>query len=170
MGKKLYNITAADSKALRERMSEVKNKHAYRRLLIVALKGEGHNDIEIAKIVQTHPDNVRKMTKRYALEGMEELAQERRKGGNNRNLSQADEEAFLAKFEKAAEKGQIVTTGDIAQAYDEFTGKNHASKSTVYKLLHRSGWRKVMPRSKHPGKASDEAIEASKKLKINSEN
>ena len=32
-------------------------------------------------------------------------------------------------------------------------------------VLERHGWRKVMPRSKHPQKASDEAIEASKKIK-----
>ncbi len=33
-------------------------------------------------------------------------------------------------------------------------------------VLKRKGWRKVMPRSKHPKKASPEAIEASKKLKL----
>ena len=31
-------------------------------------------------------------------------------------------------------------------------------------LLERHNWRKVMPRSRHPKKASDEAIEASKKI------
>ena len=35
----------------------------------------------------------------------------------------------------------------------------------IYAVLHRNGWRKTMPRSRHPKKASDEAIEASKKLK-----
>ena len=35
----------------------------------------------------------------------------------------------------------------------------------IYSVLHRHGWRKIMPRSRHPKKASEEAIEASKKLK-----
>jgi hypothetical protein len=34
--------------------------------------------------------------------------------------------------------------------------------------LKRHGWRKVKPRPRHPGKASDEVIEASKKLTKNS--
>ena len=38
------------------------------------------------------------------------------------------------------------------------------SVSQIYFVLHRHGWRKVMPRSRHPQKASDEMIEASKKL------
>jgi hypothetical protein len=36
-------------------------------------------------------------------------------------------------------------------------------------LLARHGWRKVTPRGKHPDKASDEAMEASKKLKLSTE-
>lgn len=36
-------------------------------------------------------------------------------------------------------------------------------------MLERHGWRKVMPRSKHPQKASEEAIEASKKIKTAAE-
>jgi len=36
----------------------------------------------------------------------------------------------------------------------------------VYRVLHRHGWRKVMPRSKYPKKASEEVIETSKKINI----
>ena len=35
--------------------------------------------------------------------------------------------------------------------------------SQIYYVLHRHGWRKVMPRSRHPKKASEEVIETSKK-------
>jgi hypothetical protein len=34
-------------------------------------------------------------------------------------------------------------------------------------LLERHDWRMVMPRGKHPKKASEAEIEASKKLKLN---
>ncbi len=36
----------------------------------------------------------------------------------------------------------------------------------IYYVLERHGWRKIMPRSKHPKKANEGAIEASKKLNI----
>jgi transposase len=164
MGKILYEITEADAKRLREKMKETTNKWAYRRLLIVALRGEGKKDAEIAEIVKIHPDSVRKLTKRYVVEGIDELAAERRKGGNHRNMSREEEEEFLRQYKESAEKGQMIDAATIARAYDEYTGKEHKSKSTMYYLLHKSGWRKVMPRSKHPGKASEEAIVASKKL------
>ncbi len=145
-------------------MKTVKNPVVYRRMMIVALRGEGKQNSEIAEIVGVHPDSVGKIVKRFIFEGLDGLLSEKRQGGNNRNMPQSKEEEFLARFKDAAEKGQIITVAEIAKAYDEYTGKEHSSKSTVYYLLHKLGWRKVMPRSKHPNKASAEAIEASKKL------
>ena len=52
--------------------------------------------------------------------------------------------------------------------FDEKLGKD-TGRVYIYMLLERHGWRKIMPRSKHPQKASDEAIEASKKLTLESE-
>jgi len=53
---------------------------------------------------------------------------------------------------------------EIKEAYEKVIG-HRTSTSQIYCVLHRHGWRKKMPRSKHPKKASDEAINASKKLK-----
>jgi len=58
---------------------------------------------------------------------------------------------------------------DIRAAYDERVGKQSAT-STVYFLLERHGWRKIMPRSRHPKKASEDAIKVSKKSTLESEN
>ncbi|MEG1407153.1 MAG: winged helix-turn-helix domain-containing protein, partial [Ruthenibacterium sp.] len=79
-------------------------------------------------------------------------------------------DAFLEQFKEAAISGQVVTIEEIATEFDKKTGKVHKSLSTVYSFMHRNGWRKIMPRSKHPQKASDEAIETSKKLILESEN
>jgi len=38
------------------------------------------------------------------------------------------------------------------------------SSGQIYRVLHRHDWRKVMPRSRHPKKASEEVIATSKKL------
>jgi len=84
--------------------------------------------------------------------------------GNNRNMSYAQEEALLEPFRARAEAGQIVEVGEILAAYEKQIGRSTRSNSQIYNVLARHGWRKIMPRSKHPKKASDEVIEASKKL------
>ncbi len=43
------------------------------------------------------------------------------------------------------------------------------AEATGSHVLHRHGWRKVMPRSRRPKKAGDEEIAASKKSMIQSE-
>jgi len=55
----------------------------------------------------------------------------------------------------------------MAKAYDEATGITHKSLSSLYYFLHRNNWRKIVPKKQHPGKASDEVIETSKKLTVN---
>ncbi len=72
------------------------------------------------------------------------------KGGRRRGyLSLAEEQEFLAQFMDPAKKGLITTIAKIKQAYEEKVAKK-VHKSTIYRLLERHGWRKVMPRSHHP--------------------
>jgi len=159
-----YRISKDQSQELRELMKKEKSVKSYRRLEAVALRGEGKTSGEISELTGFHPDVVGRLSKEYLEHGVEYLIEDDRKGGNRRNASEEEEKEFLSQFEEAAQNGQIVTVEEIASAYDERFGKEHKSKSTVYYLLHKAGWRKVMPRSKHPNKASDEEIESSKKL------
>jgi hypothetical protein len=56
---------------------------------------------------------------------------------------------LLARFAKAAGTGEMLNIHDLKAAYEKAIG--HAtSDSTVYDLLHRHGWRKLMPRPFHP--------------------
>ena len=80
-------------------------------------------------------------------------------------MSAEEEEALLEPFQAEAEAGQIVEVSKIKARYEEAVGHSIGG-SQIYYVLERNGWRKVMPRSKHPKKASDEVIAASKKLKI----
>ena len=159
----MYKISATDVSKLRAAMRKEKNAQTYRKMEAVALRGEGKKNEEIAAITGFHPDMAGKYARAYITRGIDGL-KDGRKGGNHRNATDEEEREFMSQFEEAARKGQIITIGEIAAAYDEHFGKEHKSKSTVYYLLQKMGWRKLMPRSKHPGKASDEAIEASKKL------
>jgi len=77
-------------------------------------------------------------------------------------MSHDEEAAFLDAYKKLAEQGQIIEVSEMKKAYEEKVG-HRIGKDQIYRVLARHGWRKVMPRSKHPNKASEEVIEASKK-------
>ena len=73
------------------------------------------------------------------------------------------EEALLRKYEDRAQKGMIIETSEIKQEYEKLAGHPIGS-GQIYRVFQRHGWRKVKPRSRHPKKATEEVIEASKKL------
>ena len=80
-------------------------------------------------------------------------------------MSEAEEEEILAEFREQAEAGQIVEVKEIKQAFDEKLGRDTGT-GYIYMLLERHEWRKVMPRSRHPKKADEETIAATKKLRL----
>src|SRR6266567_4305846 len=72
------------------------------------------------------------------------------KGGRRRQyLTLEEEKEFLAPFFAQAQDGEIATVGDIWRAFEQRVG-HEVDDSTVYRLLDRHGWRKLMPRPKHP--------------------
>lgn len=83
--------------------------------------------------------------------------------GNHRNMTHELEEEFLKPYKEKAIAGEILEISQIIKDYSQALNGKKISKSTVYDILHRHGWRKIMPRSTHPKKATDAAIEAYKK-------
>ena len=82
-------------------------------------------------------------------------------------MSIEEEARFLEQFRGMAEQGRVLDTHEIKVAYEKEVGRSIGC-AQVYRVLHRHGWRKVMPRSKHPKRASEEVIEPSKKLTMKS--
>ncbi len=71
-------------------------------------------------------------------------------GGRQReNMTVAEERVLLARFAKAAGAGEMLNIHDLKAAYEKAIG-HETSNSTVYNLLARHGWRKLMPRPFHP--------------------
>ena len=71
-------------------------------------------------------------------------------GGRQReNMTVAEERVLLARFAKAAGAGEMLNIHDFKAAYEKAIG-HETSNSTVYNLLARHGWRKLMPRPFHP--------------------
>jgi transposase len=137
-------------------------------LEVLLLHAAGKSRAEISEKTYFKKQHITELVCEYRREGLEEFAK-KKNGGNNRNLSIAEEEALLEPFREAAASGQIVEVSAIKSAYEKAIGRSLKNcHSQIYNVLKRHGWRKVMPRSKHPNKASDEAIEASKKLTLES--
>ena len=71
-------------------------------------------------------------------------------GGRQReNMTLSEEKALLARFSKAAGAGEMLNVHELKAAYEKAIG-HETSNSTVYNLLDRHGWRKLMPRPFHP--------------------
>jgi hypothetical protein len=83
--------------------------------------------------------------------GLEALRPKPCGGRKRENRTIAQEKALLARFAKAAGAGEMLNIHDLEQAYEQAIGHGTStSTSTVYALLARHGWRKLMPRPFHP--------------------
>jgi len=162
MGRKRYCFTEAEAKELRAAVEKSKKKMDYRRLMIIQAAGSGKRTIgEIAQEYGVSKSHVSQLSSLYRREGLAGVLTHV-VGGNHRNMSEEAEKELLEGFRVRAEKGEMLEVAAIQAAYEEKLGRE-VSKSVVYSMLARHKWRKVMPRSRHPKKASDEAIEAYKK-------
>ena len=69
-------------------------------------------------------------------------------------MSVEEEAAILEPFKKEAEARKQVEISEIEAAYRKAVGHSIGT-SQIYYVLHRHGWRKIMPRSRHPKKADE---------------
>ncbi len=159
---KTYNISAENAAEIEKVRKTISDKKVDRRLHAVELRGKGLTNHEIADKLDTSAKMVSHWVSAYIDGGINALLPKKRIG-NHRNLSIEEENALLDTFAKQAEAGQMVDLNDLKTEYIKKVGHSIGG-SQIYRMLKRHGWRKVMPRSKHPKKANDEAIEASKKL------
>ena len=166
MGSK-YRFSNEEIDAIKEARRANKDKRADARLKALELRAEGMKAKEVSQATGFHAAYVTTLVAIYREKGLEYISGNHY-GGNRRNMSFEEEASILAPFKERAEKGELVETSEIKMAYQKAVGHSIGT-SQIYYVLHRHGWRKVMPRSRHPQKADEEVIETSKKLKLNSE-
>ncbi len=82
-------------------------------------------------------------------------AQSARGGRKRENLSVDQEREFLAPFFEKASRGGILVAGEIKVALEAKLGRSVA-RASVYNLLHRHNWRKLVP-DKHHRQSDPEA-------------
>ena len=136
----------------------------YERILCIWLRASlGLSCQQIAVVLGGHPGSVRNRQARVLRDGMAVLEQAGRGGRHRAHLTPAEEDALLADFCFTAGQGGVVEAGPLRVAY-ETKVEHPVAKSTVYRLLARHGWRKLVPRPYHP----EASAEAQKKFKKSS--
>ena len=157
-----YKFSKEEIKAIEQRRKENKDKRAEARLKALELRANGASAKEVSEATGFHAAYVTQLVAKYRKYGLEAISGNHY-GGNHRNMSVEEAARILAPFKARAEKGELVEISEIAKAYQSAVD-HPVSRGQIYFVLHRHGWRKIMPRSKHPKKASEEEITASKKL------
>jgi transposase len=141
---------------VKEKMKEAKDPRQLQRwqiiytALIQPRKAE-----DIAKSVGVSKSLVQKIIPRYNREGFHAIEIKSSGGRYHDYMSVEEEKKFLSPFLERAERGELSTTREIHRAYEEQIGQK-AHETTIYRLLDRHEWRKVIPSSIHP-KADIEA-------------
>lgn len=161
---KKYTFTYEEKQEIKAAREKNRDKNVEKRLEALELRAEGKRNKEISEKTGFHTQYITVLVSKYKSKGLSSIT-ENHYHGNRRNLSYEEEEAILEPFRKAAEAGKLVSVRDIEAAYQEAVGHSIGT-GQIYYVLHRHGWRKIMPRSRHPKKASEEVIETSKKLTI----
>ncbi len=159
----MHRYTEEDRGIIAAARKANKDKRAEKRLHALEMRASGKSAKEIAAEAGLKEGYIPQLTAKYIAGGIEAISKNHY-GGNRRNISVEKEAELLEQFRVKAAEGQIIDIAEIKASYEEAVGHTIGS-GQIYRVLQRHNWRKVMPRSKHPKKASEEVIETSKKLK-----
>ena len=119
------------------------------RIQMVLLRESGMTQPAIADAMGVSLSTVNRAHMAYDHGGLKALRRKPSGGRKRENMTLVEEKALLTRFAKAAGAGELLNIHDLKVAYENAIG-HETSKSTVYNLLARHGWRKLMPRPFHP--------------------
>ncbi|MEB3179356.1 MAG: winged helix-turn-helix domain-containing protein [Nostocaceae cyanobacterium] len=120
---------------------------------------------EIALHVGVSKGFVRKVIQKYNREGEIGLSTPGKGGRHNCYLSLEQEKQLIDQFKEKARRGQVATAMQIKLAYEKECGFT-VHKTTIYRILERHQWRKIVPRPTHP-KNNPNAVDEFKKTSLN---
>src|SRR6476660_1118260 len=119
------------------------------RIQMVLLRESGMAQPAIAAAMGVSLSTVNRAHMAYDHGGIKALKPKASGGRQRENMAVTGGEGLLARFAKAAGAGEMLNIHDLKAAHEQAIG-HRTSDSTVYNLLHRHGWRKLMPRPFHP--------------------
>jgi transposase len=131
---------------LADRLKRASSHAEYQRIQCVLIRATlGSSATQIAQLLGWSTATVHVLHSRWAKEGDAIFDLRGRGGWRHQYLTPELEQELLAPFVERAQTGGMLTVAEIQQAYQEQSGKAVAP-STIYRLLDRHGWRKVVPR------------------------
>jgi transposase len=133
------------------------------RLQMVLLRESGMTQPVIAEAMGVSLSTVNRAHMAYDHGGIKALKPKPSGGRIRENMTVAAERALLDRFAKAAGAGEMLNIHDLKTAYEKAIG-HPTSNSTVYNLLDRHDWRKLMPRPFHPDRDIQAQIAFKKRL------
>jgi transposase len=119
------------------------------RIQMVLLRESGVSQPAIAEAMGVSLSTVNRAHMAYDRGGLKALEPKLVGGRKRENMTLAEEKDLLDRFGKAAGAGEMLNIHDLKSAYEKAI-RHETSNSTVYNLLARHGWRKLMPRPFHP--------------------
>ena len=157
-----YKFSSGDRAEIEKIRKTNRDKQTEKRLKVLSVRCGGKTSEKISSAAGFHRSHISNLVRKYFDEGLASIS-EKHYSGNWRNMSIEEEKVFLEPYRERAKQGQLVEVRETAAAYEKKVG-HRIGKGQIYRVLRRHGWRKFMPRSKHPKKAGEEVIAASKKL------
>lgn len=146
-------------------LSTASSLEAYRRIQSIYFRAKyDYGAARIARMIGLKPQTVRNLHSAYRKHGEAALEVLGRGGRHHSHLTRDEEAKFLEGFEREGRGGKLVEVRGIHHAYERHLAQR-VCKSTVYRLLHRHGWRKLQPRPAHP-KGDPQVVEGFKKISI----
>jgi len=116
---------------------------------------------EIAKHLAVSKSLVNKTVSEFNKQGVSAIDTIGKGGRKNSYMTIEEETKFINAYISEAQKGQVITVGEIKEDFEKAVG-NKVHKTSIYRLLERHNWRKIVPLSFHP-KKNKEAQEHFKK-------
>lgn len=149
----MKNLIPCDKRtiaALADRLKRANSHPEYQRIQCVLIRATlGSTAAQIAQILGWSTTTVYVIHSRWAKEGDGVFDLRGRGGRHHQHLSVVEETRLLAAFAAKAQSGGLLHVSEIKQAMEKKVG-SAVAPSTVYRMLVRHGWRKVVPRPQYP--------------------
>lgn len=150
-------LSEEQKESLRLLLSRTRKKADFQRVQCIWLRAALNlSSTDTAVAIGWGQSTVKIIQSRYLREGEKVLLGKGRGGRRYSNLTEQEEEELLSSFLENARAGGVLVVGEIKAAYEKKAGKP-VPKSTVYRMLKRHGWRKIVPRPRHP--KTDSAVQ-----------
>lgn len=150
-----------DEEGLKKQMKASADREQFQRWQAIFLTSKGLRSEVVADYVGIAKGTIHQWIYQYNHNGPAGIFLQGRGGRRFGLLSLDEEKNLLEQIRSKAEEGRILTAYAI-RAHIEGKTRKAVSEDYIYDVLHRHGWRKVMPRPQHPKADKEKQVEFKK--------